>query len=286
MRSGRFRFWLTDPDDISNFPPPSPRASRRSAHPPRARWAHPWTVAASGGLSRARVGGSGHQDGPRGNARAALLHNGGYATCLSSQSPARSGAPLLALACRQMTGISRNRALCKPGVPSAPASCRWHFAGPLPAARCSDLQVFTHLAVVSAHSRRESAPNIACSRPLWACAKTLTRVMVSRSKHLRRPSPSTATSARPRTVLGLAAPTLQSKAGAPAGPWRLGLCPRVGWAPLSCADRIDANGRHQSWVAHRRRQTCSENLHREINTSTKRWWNSAPSRESPPPATS
>jgi RHS repeat-associated protein len=42
--------------------------------------------------------------------------------------------------------------------------------------------------------------------------------MVSRSKPWRRPSPSTAASARPRAVLGLAAPTLQSKAGAPAGP--------------------------------------------------------------------
>ena len=35
MRSGRFRSCLTDPDDTSSFPPPSPRASRRSAQPPR-----------------------------------------------------------------------------------------------------------------------------------------------------------------------------------------------------------------------------------------------------------
>ena len=170
MRSGRFRFCLTDPDDISNSPlaaglqafgPPAPR-DPGSVHGPSPLVTHPAPPRA---CRTARVGGSGHQDGPRGNTRAALLHNGGYATCLSSRSPAQSGAPLLALACRQMTGISRNRALCKPGVPSAPASCRWHFAGPLPAAKRYFLQVFTHLAVACAAPH--PVQSIAALRTRW-----------------------------------------------------------------------------------------------------------------------
>lgn len=155
----------------------------------------------------------------------------------------RGSAPRACL--RQMTGISRNRALCKHGVPSAPA----RNAGPVRSRR-RDARTSGR-----SHVRMESAPNIARSRPLWACAKTLTRVMVSRGKPWCRTSPSTATSTRPRAVLGLVAPTLQSKAGATAGPWRLGLCPRVGWPPLSCADRIEANGRLPRWIASHRRRT-------------------------------
>jgi hypothetical protein len=78
----------------------------------------------------------------------------------------RGSAPRACL--RQMTGISRNRALCKPGVPSAQRACGTADAATLRRRRGISSSC-SHSWLESQHTWLKLAPNLARSRPLWAC---------------------------------------------------------------------------------------------------------------------